>query len=496
LAGLCLLGAALFPGFSREQTLVFGGKSGWQSLSRTEGITRSTGQFGYESLELASNARLPDGATDFLLDFEEDPIADLTGRYTVTESAALATKGVMGKGAALFSGKGGIKLAGDRSAIFGGTGLLGSFSLEFWLKPAIVENGETIVAWYSSRVVNYDALYQTLGAYFYNNKLVWTSINFFDKYTADGGEIILSSNRNIVPEVWAHHRFSFDETTGLLEYRIDGKLEAAKYITSTGAEGGDIYQPYAGIAADLEICPAYSGAMDDLCVRRAPRQIDYWNDYTRLPAGDRANLYSSAGGRIETQPARFVPGSAFKTLSAVTRIPQETGIQFFVRAGGDIFNWNDSYPPWIPVEPGKSPAQVISGEYFQAAAEFYPDGAGRRSPEIIQLDLVIDQAAPPLPPYMVKAEAFDSAVKLNWRVVSAPPAGGCYVYYGERPGEYLGGLALEGPSPVDVGQENSFILRGLQNGKIYYFAIAAYTGIIGDLSAETSARPLPGKGAP
>ena len=68
------------------------------------------------------------------------------------------------------------------------------------------------------------------------------------------------------------------------------------------------------------------------------------------------------------------------------------------------------------------------------------------------------------------------------------------MYYGTRSGEYLGRIALEGESPINVGNTTSFTVSGLENGKIYYFAIAAWSAsdmrVVGELSKEVFARPL------
>ena len=72
--------------------------------------------------------------------------------------------------------------------------------------------------------------------------------------------------------------------------------------------------------------------------------------------------------------------------------------------------------------------------------------------------------------------------------------GGYKVYYGQKPGEYLGSIAVEGVSPIDVGNRSSIRIHGLVNGRIYYFAVSSYTEnepkIEGTLSKEVSARPL------
>jgi hypothetical protein len=88
----------------------------------------------------------------------------------------------------------------------------------------------------------------------------------------------------------------------------------------------------------------------------------------------------------------------------------------------------------------------------------------------------------------VEALAQDGAVALEWQPsVDANVAGYC-IYYGERPGEYLGENV-----PLMVGDTTRYTLDKLQNGKVYYFAVAAVSRtdstIIGNLSREVWARP-------
>jgi hypothetical protein len=508
IAAVCLLVSAVFPAFSRERTLTFGGKNGWQAFSRSDNIAHSTGAFGHESIEIASNAVRRTGDTDLLLDFEGAALSDTAGNYTVTQADYRPSTGIVGKSGAITTGTGGIRLKGAPGSIFGSTGLTGSFTTEFWLKPAIVENGEILISWRSSHTVNRDPLYQRIRVYLFNNRINWSYTNIFDGYTDNEGEVTISSSRILVPEVWTHHRISFDDETGMLQYQIDGKTEAIRYMTTTGTEYGDIYQPVTGGTAELEICPGYTGAIDDFRITRGVHTVEYERDYTASAGsfaalsggGTHYNLYDTAGGRIETMPARVIAATSFASLSAVTKTPQQTAVQFFVRAGGDLFNWNDNYPEWVPVEPGKAVTKAVTGEYFQVAAVLYPDGAGRTTPSVTEIALTVREELPPLPPIAVRAEPRDGAITVSWLPSTDILAAGYLVYYGERPGEYLGAASYSDASPVNAGSLTSITLSGLQNGKIYYVAVASYSkldgSLVGELSTEVFARPLKGKGVP
>ena len=132
--------------------------------------------------------------------------------------------------------------------------------------------------------------------------------------------------------------------------------------------------------------------------------------------------------------------------------------------------------------------------YFQLACDIFPDGDGSVSPTITQIVLDIEELPLPVPPYTVRAQAGNGSVTLTWNNSVDNTTGGYYIYYGTRPGEYLGRFALEGNSPINVGNRTSFTLTGLENGKIYYFAIASWSimddRVVGPLSKEVFARPL------
>ena len=93
----------------------------------------------------------------------------------------------------------------------------------------------------------------------------------------------------------------------------------------------------------------------------------------------------------------------------------------------------------------------------------------------------------------MKAQAGDGYVDLSWEYSLDDTTEGYYVYYGTRPGEYLGIDSSDGTSPIKVGNVNSFRINGLKNGAIYYFAVAAYSKmdrrIVGNFSEEVYARP-------
>lgn len=482
---LCLL--VLSSVFAEDKKIVLGGKTGWPHLEKMDGITTGKGRFGYTCMQLATNARSAGDETDLLLDFENVRERDVTGHYTVTKDKMLHTNSaIMGKGAGLSNDTGGLRLSGCDGSLFGTSGNTGSFTIEFWLSPSIAENGEVVFSWRSSRTIASYPLYQMITASFLNNHLQWSFTNVFNGYTDNDGEVSLMSYRTIIPDRWCHHVISFDEDSGLLEYRIDGQLEALRYVTSNGKErGGSVFTPQLGVVAEIAICPRYTGSIDDFRIQRIPQ--DDLNPELRY------DTYKIDGGRFETEPLLVTEGSTLTRIDAVTTEPAQTAVVLYVRSGDNYFNWTDDEPAWIPVKSGVA-VKNVQGLYFQVAADLFPDGGGKHTPSVTELDITYSEVPSPLPPFTVNAEAGDGQVTLRWSYSVDDTAGGYFVYYGDRPGEYIGREAVEGLSPINAGNVSSFTLSGLKNGKIYYFAIASYSRldnkILGTLSKEVYARPL------
>lgn len=476
--------------FAESKTIVLGGKTGWPELSCKDGVTFGTGRFGYEAVVLSTNARSVTDGTDLLLDFEGkngQGFSDLAGKYFVQDNFLLSSpNSVMGKSSALSRGNGkGLVLRGNSDSIFGRQGGTGSWTIEFWLCPSIAENGERVFEWHSSRIVNGYVLFQMIEASFFNNRMQWNFTNIFDGMTDNNGEVTLLSYSALIPDKWSHHEISYDEETGLLECKIDSRVEAIKYITEGGREGKTIFQPVLGEVASISIAPAYTGCIDDF------RILSQVTDSSQ-PKNLNYDKYKIDGGRFESLPIMVTPGSVLENLQIIDNTPPQTEIRYYVRAGDNFYNWSDTNPAWIQVKNGEK-IDGVKGRYFQVAADLFPDGAGRSAPSVTEVKINYTQVAPPTAPFKVKATPGDGFVDLSWSYSVDENAGGYYIFYGNRPGEYLGTDANEGPSPIKVDNITSFRLTGLKNGAIYYFALSTYSKeeaqISGNLSKEADARP-------
>ncbi len=470
---------------AEDKEISLGGDEGWQALSIARNISlTNSGRFGKQAVQIATASEALSLNTDLLLNFEQGAsIVDIAGNYQIISSnISLTSQSIMGNYSGLGKGSnGGILLSGDESALFGSEGLTGSFTIAFWLNPSLVENGETIFLWDSSRNVNNVPVYQLISAMFFQNRLEWNFTNIFSNYT-EFKDITLKSTSLVIPDEWAHHAISFDDSTGIVEYRIDGRLEAVAYATASGTSDRNIYSSILGTPTEISLISNYTGRIDDFTITSGFVQSDY-ADYR----------YNPDGAYFESQPlGPFPSGSSIKGIQSISDTPSQTDIQYFVRAGDNYYEWTNNYPAWIVVNEGQE-IQGVQGRYFQVAVNLYTDGAGKNTPTLTELRLQYDEKEPPRPPLRVFADAGNGYVDLSWLPSAGEKPDGYIIYYGESPGEYLGESAIQGDSPIDVGQTNSFRISGLRNGKAYYFAVSAYkqpNTTEGTISQEVYARPL------
>jgi hypothetical protein len=458
---------------------------------------------------------------------EESPegFADKTGRYRVAVSPALSAVNYRwsrsGTGAALFSGDSPRQGLGESvgpvtitpqspEALFYAGQHFKDFSIEFWLYPLNMENGETLLSWSATRLTRQgDKTFQRIQCIAAKNRLNWSFLDFFSS-PDDGRQMTLSlSGSPTLPRSWSHHLVRFDSHTGLVEYLVDGRLDGVAYATTTGRVGGEVYAPVGGDGGALVLGGRFAGLMDEFRV---------YSGYHQEPLLSR---YPLAGGRIETRPldlgernskvlkvealgGYFYPAGPNPKAGGVMqndyagsgrfRFANNSMIQFFIRAADSPYQWTEDESDWLPFEPGTDFAGAVRGRYVQLAAAFYPSGDGEAAPYLDEIRVVYRRDDPPRPPSMVAAVPRDGAVDISWRASPDTDLSGYLVYFGSAPGEYFGESAILGVSPIDAGKRTSLRIEGLKNGVLYYFTVAGYDRNSpangGAFSREVSARPL------
>lgn len=473
--------------FADPVDLVWGGGAPWFEMESFVDLEIGSGRLGHDALILSTRKNPVDADTDLYLDFDDSMFTDQSENYSIVRNSLLkveADRARLGSGAALCNTAGqGLTLTAKTGSLFADGSTTGSFTIEFWLYPAVAENGSLILSWRSSRSENREPLYQYLRAAIFNNRLEWTFSNVWLNHTGRGIDVTLAGSRNLVPRRWSLHSLSYSADSGLIEYRVDGVTEAIRYLTSTGSESGTVFQARFGPGAHLEIAPRFSGIIDEFrIVRRFSGIPDIEQRHTEM------ERFPSSGGTFRTRPVAVGAVSAKAVSLAVLKDePAETGTALWIRFGDNHHEWTDSEPAWHPVPPdGRLPA--LRGRFFQLRGALYTDGRGMKTPVISRITLRIERDDPPLPPARLTARAQGGSVHLSWIPSIDFDTRGYLVYYGTRPGEYL-----SSGSPLDAGSARELVINGLENGRLYYFAVAAYdesgSRHPGPLSREVFARP-------
>jgi hypothetical protein len=523
-----------------EKTMVLGAGSTWNAAENRAGIIEVGFVRPYPVLALSSapmeavytlgGASLSglSAAQDLVLSFDEgnpDRFTDRTGHYSLSAASGIDAADQRwahsGSGAALFSintdpaqrGEGPLVIIprnGD--ALFAPGREIRDFTIEFWLYPLYMENGEQILSWTAAGQGGMSGL-QRIQCTASKNRLQWTFQNFFSlPDNSRSLNLSVRSSSAVTPRTWSHHLIRFDSTTGLFEYLLNGRLESVTYATASGREGGEIYTPAVGTGGSLVLGSRFAGLMDEFSIHGA---------YIESPE---LVKYANQGGRLETRPLDLgernssilkveafggrtsINGNTFRGTiqneyngAGTFSFPDDSALQFFIRTADSPYGWNnlsdaDAEASWIPFEPGTELAPAVRGRYVQLAAVFYPSGDGETTPYLDEIRIRYRPDTPPNPPSSIAAIARDGAVDLSWKAGSDADTAGYMVYYGTSRGEYFGTDAIIGASPVDVGKQTSLRIDGLKNGVLYYFAVSVYDQLgpthSGEFSREVSARPL------
>ena len=484
------------PGVTVEAKDVAPTFGGWTS----DGATLRTGFRGAPEYVMAHAVYKIDPSTDLLLPFDDGAMADQAGRWGRVGDGGPSLdrpRAILGAGAASFNGPGTtLRLMPGNRSIFASGSRFRDFSIEFWLYPADAENGEAILMWQSLRKAGSAALAQQLSCLISNGRLSWSLYGLFA--APEGGfgsfpsatEIKLTAKSPLLPRTWSHHLLRFDGDTGLLEYVVNGVPEAMTYVTSTGREGGTVFEPVVGGASPLEIGSDYAGLMDEFRIERSfvddPSLRRYGRDPALVltPIVDLGYTHSHLLG-----------------VDVESKVPGSCDVELSYRIADEAAAWRLDRPAWIPLKPGENLPDSIRGRFVQVRAELYADGGGELSPSLSSVTFRFEPDPPPPPPAKVVALPHDGSIELRWSRVPVADLAGYLVYYGDDPGDYFGVGAAEGDSPVDAGANLSITLTGLTNGKLYFFAVASYdapglksaggipTARAGAISAEVAARP-------
>ncbi|MBN2534399.1 MAG: hypothetical protein JXB88_16055 [Spirochaetales bacterium] len=459
----------------------------WKDFISLTHIIKKQGKWGMLDLVLddAEDHRTP--STDLLLYFNSTHLVDEAGNYNVSGKQIMINThdSVFGKGSGIFERNNyTISLTAHPGTLFYPGTMWGDFTLQFWMKPLTLSDSEVILSWTGSRLYDSRILNQSIRCTLVERKVRWEFENFFLPSSALDYTMEFTGITPLLPRQWHHHILRFNSTTGLLEYYVDGVPEAVCYTTEEYTEGGSVCLPFIGdlLPGELKIGEYFTGLIDEFIISR---------EFIDEPQRTR---YSGKKGSGMTRVFDTNhTGSFLKQIQAVYSKPDETEIYFYYRTADILHLWNDLGTEWIQFEPGELFDENNRGRYIQLLVELFPDGARTSSPALSRITIVYEPDLPPPPPTDVIAVPGNRKVTLSWKSVNYQDVAGYEIYYGERPGYYHGREDIKDDSPVDAGNVTEFEIPGLENGKIYYFAVVVYDNSLiphrSIFSKEVHARP-------
>ena len=488
--GLIILFSILPDLYSFEENLIIGREDAWRSLVLLDGVELRPGWEGYPDIVLSDGEYSRNaGSRDLLLHFNNSDEQDLDNVYSLENNNRNFSKNekIFGEASLAFQ-------AGEPPLVIHpeSPGLLArgthpeDFSIEFWLYPARLSEGEEILSWEGGWWDQGDFLPQHINCMVADQKLLWDFSNFFIPAGGANTEFLLQGDTILLPRRWHHHLIRYNSLTGLLEYLIDGEPEAMVYSTPTMHEDSEIYLPVCGSLADtrIQVGQGFIGLMDEMRISSSWVENPQQEKYQRQLGSAVTQIFDlgqSETGIIDIKVKEFTPGNS--------------DVSMFFRISETLFSPDDPNLLWQEFSRKAEFPDGVNGRYIQLMAGLLPDGTGALSPSVSSIEISYQLKLPPLPPAYVIAQPGNSEVLLKWNAMNNSENLGFKIYYGEKPGYYFGTSSGSsgGDSPLDVGNVTEYRINGLENGHIYYFVIQAYTGsqkdLISEFSREVSARP-------
>ena len=492
---LCLLGFSLafsllaFPLPAEEKAIELGRDENWKRMRSLDGLATAPGRWGFQDLVLSPGEYSPDRTTDLLLHFDAVGEADAGGAWEYDGAGPAVSDSVqaMGSGSAAFTGaSAGVAVQPPQGSLFSPGAAWNDFSIEFWLYPATLSNGETILAWEGSLKDGVKSIPQAIRVRLKDRKVTWELDELFFLPSKKSMPVRLAGTRQILPRSWHHHLVRFEAATGLLEYTLDGVPEAIAWVTDTDREGGDVAAARIGRenSGPLMLGAGFTGFLDELRISRR-----FVEDPVLQP------FLGRTGTAVSSIVDLGYTGTRLLGIEAVTSEPGDSAVELSYQVADAWTNPRilKSENDWVPVRPPESFPDSVRGRYVQVMVELFPDGTRTRTPRLSSIRILFEPNIPPVAPAGLAAAPGNAMVTLSWQKSTEPGVKGYMVYYGSAPHTYTGAGGSAGDSPIDAGSATRLEIRGLANGSLYYFTVVAYDSSqprqLSAFPAEVSARP-------
>ena len=171
---------------SLERSIELGKEQLWNDMQTLDGVTRVDGRWGFKDLALSYGEYVPDASTELLLHFDTDAPPEPANTYRFIDAGPRIQTRVFatGGGSAMFNGdKQGVRLEAPPGALFAPGAVWGDVTIEFWLYPATLSNGENVLSWTGAAKTEASGqprlTAQTMRCFIRDRMLVWDFQNLF-----------------------------------------------------------------------------------------------------------------------------------------------------------------------------------------------------------------------------------------------------------------------------------------------------------------------------
>ncbi len=515
---LFLVPALLIPSILRGETFTEG------TTAQPEFTATLYGVESFRATDSTRDLRLsPIASSDAILQlrFEETVPAllrDSAGNYRVRANYVPGKDGPMGGFARFVRPENRIELSSPRELWPSS----GDFTIEFWIQPVIFYTRNSIF----KKISMLGGEKRGVEVYLESGRL---KASFFDLFEDEQGErhtITLSSLAPLTGQKWAHVSVSYEASTGRVALYLDNREQSVQFAADSRSIWNASFQKLD--RSPIVIGDNYFGALDEVSISDRVLSPEE-HPRTRLPSVHISDVSYRPTQRSGIAVSRVIDAgeSSSGRFRYAADEPPGTSIQFFIRTSEHAFlaDAPDAGPlAWKRIRTATD--SIPRFRFFQWKAVFNADPAGQLSPVLREVSLKNIELLPPSRPgglRVIEELSSGNSVCLEWRKIPDPEieeSGGYIVYYGLRPGEYLGSIRIQNGKAIRhispermpmtkeekrrAGFDQTGLLRELsgrmrlvidnrtieenirgkrrgnmpflREDRAYYFAVSAYTG--------------------
>ncbi len=393
----------------------------------------------------------------------------------------------------------------NHGSLFRQTQATGSFTIEFWLNPSTLSNGEIIFKRYGpvvekGKITKYSGIVCRIE----DRRLKWSfhhifhSLRWRNNHPVDFTQFIeVKGIKRLQRNQWVHHALSYNATTGKLTYFRNGDEKVSQFVTDTGQPGDTILTPrfYPQVRSMLTIGERYYGYMDEFMISRIAKT----SRKNRIYAVGQDNgakyfniqKYTAFEGSIVSDVRDLEhTGSFLKKVKL--NLEQNNGSLIILeyRMSNYPFDVVNATIPWLSLDTYHPSTRnhKATGRYFQWRAILKAGHQGKYTPMFKDISFHFEIDRQPSPPKNLLAYSSEGRVILKWLGNVEKDVNRYRIYYGIKTKNYIDqsdkplpeGKTISDIKPIEIQVDQlsdpvrpNYILDKFSIDKVYYFVITA-----------------------